>query len=78
MPLYTFRNNKTGEQWTESMSIKNMEELTKEGSDISTIIYSPRIVSGVGSIQSKTDDGWKETLQKIQSGSGRSNTIRTK
>lgn len=78
MPLYTFRNKKTGEEWNEVMSISRMSELTAEGSDIEQIIGSPRIVSGVGSVQSKTDDGWKETLQKIKSGSGKRNTIRTK
>ena len=45
--------------------------------DIELVPVFPKIVSGVGSLLSKTDDGWKDTLKRIKSGSGRGNTIKT-
>ena len=30
MPLYTFRNKKTGEEWDDLMSISEMEKFTKK------------------------------------------------
>jgi hypothetical protein len=44
--------------------------------DVIQVLSSPRIVSGVGSVLSKTDDGWKETLGKIKKGAGKNNTIK--
>ena len=36
----------------------------------------PGIVSGQGSLLSKTDNGWKDNLRRIKAGSGRGNTIK--
>ena len=41
-------------------------------------IGSPRIVSNVGSILSKTSDGWNDVLKSVKSGSGRNNSIHVK
>ena len=45
---------------------------------ISQKIGAPKTVSQVGSTLSKTSNGWNDVLQKVKSGSGRGNTIRTK
>ena len=37
----------------------------------------PGIVSGQGSLLSKTDQGWKDNLARIKANSGRGNTIKT-
>ena len=64
MPTYRFKDNHTGEVWEELMTISEMEELIKSD----TIELLPptqmNIVSSVGSIDSKTDGGWKEVMSK--------------
>ena len=65
MPTYRFKDNHTGEIWEELMTISEMEELIKSD----TIELLPptqmNIVSSVGSIDSKTDSGFKEVLSKV-------------
>ena len=64
MPTYRFKDNHTGEVWEDLMTISEMEELIKSD----TIELLPptqmNIVSSVGSIDSKTDSGFKEVLSK--------------
>ena len=65
MPTYRFKDNHTGEIWEELMTISEMEELIKSD----TIELLPptqmNIVSSVGSVDSKTDSGWKEVMSKV-------------
>tara|TARA_B100000073_G_scaffold34796_1_gene26289 strand:+ start:230 stop:547 length:318 start_codon:yes stop_codon:yes gene_type:complete len=65
MPTYRFKDNHTGEIWEELMTISEMEELIKSD----TIELLPptqmNIVSSVGSIDGKTDSGWKEVMSKV-------------
>ena len=65
MPTYRFKDHHTGEVWEELMMISEMEELIKTD----TIELLPptqmNIVSSVGSVDSKTDNGWKEVLSKV-------------
>lgn len=67
MPLYDFKNLKTGEVETKMMSIASMEEYTKDP-NIVQVLAAPKLVSGVGGTLSRTDDGWKEVQDKIKSG----------
>jgi|TARA_B100001094_G_scaffold47154_1_gene42389 hypothetical protein len=64
MPLYTFRNKRTGEEWDDLMSISEMESFTKKR-DIELVPTSVGIVSSVGQMDSKIDGGFKEVLGKI-------------
>ena len=65
MPTYRFKDQHTGEVWEELMMISEMEEFIKTD----TIELLPptqmNIVSSVGSVDSKTDNGWKEVMSKI-------------
>ena len=45
--------------------------------EVELVPIMPNIVSGVGSLLGKTDDGWKDNLNRIKEGSGRGNTIKT-
>ena len=40
LPIYTFRNNTTGEEFTESMSISKRDEYLKENQHIEQLIVS--------------------------------------
>ena len=65
MPTYRFYNKRTKKEYTDLMSISEMEEFIKTD----TIELLPptqmNIVSSVGSVDSKTDSGWKEVMSKI-------------
>ena len=65
MPTYRFKNHKTGEVWEELMMIAEMEEFKKQKHIELLPPTQMNIVSGVGSIDSKTDSGWKDNLQRI-------------
>ena len=65
MPTYNFRNKKTNEEWQDLMTIAEMEKFVKK-KHIELLPPSQlNIVSGVGSVDSKTDSGWKEVMSKI-------------
>ena len=72
MPTYRFKDHHTGEVWEELMMISEMEEFIKTD----TIELLPptqmNIVSSTGSIDSKTDAGWKEVLSKVSEAHPRS------
>jgi|TARA_B100001013_G_C24537361_1_gene413182 hypothetical protein len=65
MPVYTFENKKTGKQFTEMMSIAEMEDYLKRRKSIRQVITKMNIVGGVSGISYKNDQGWKEVQSKI-------------
>jgi len=64
MPTYRFLNTKTKEEYEELMSISEMEKFTKKKHIELLPPTQMNIVSSVGSIDSKTDGGWKEVMSK--------------
>jgi hypothetical protein len=64
MPTYTFRDNNTGEQFDKVMKIAEREEYLQQNPHIESIIVSAPAFSG-DRIVLKTDNGFKEVLQKI-------------
>ena len=65
MPTYRFYNSKTKEEYTDLMSISEMEEFIKKKHIKILPPTQLNIVSSTGSIDSKTDNGWKEVLSKV-------------
>ena len=65
MPVYTFEDIKTKKEFTEHMSIAEMEEYLLKNKHIRQVIMPINIVSGISGITHKNDQGWKETLSKI-------------
>ena len=65
MPTYRFLNTKTNEEYEDLMSIAEMESLTKKKHIKLLPPTQMNIVSGVGSSDGKTDNGWKEVLSKV-------------
>jgi hypothetical protein len=63
MPIYTFRNKKSGKEFDEMMSISEMEVYMDNNKHITQVPKGLNIVSGVGGI--KHDSGWKENLSRI-------------
>ena len=65
MPTYRFKNNETGEEFDDFISNSRREELLEKNPHISQVPTPFGIVSTIGSIDSKTDGGWKEVLGKV-------------
>ena len=65
MPTYRFYNKKTKEEYTDLMSISEMEEFIKKKHIKLLPPTTLNIVSSVGHVDSHTDSGWKEVLSKV-------------
>ena len=65
MPTYRFLNTKTNEEYEDLMSIAEMESLTKKKHIKLLPPTQLNIVSTTGTIDGKTDNGWKEVMSKI-------------
>ena len=76
MPTYTLRRVSTGEEWDVNCSFHDLAPML-EDDDVIKILSTPKIVTGVGSLQSKVPDGFKDKLNQIKKGSGKNNTIKT-
>ena len=65
MPLYTFYNKRSKKEFTEMMSISEMESYLKKNKHISQRITGINIVAGVSGMSYRSDQGWKEVQSKI-------------
>ena len=65
MPTYRFYNKRTKKEYTDLMSISEMEEFIKNKHIKILPPTQLNIVSSTGSLDSKTDNGWKEVLSKV-------------
>lgn len=76
MPTYTLRDAKNNNEWDVNCSYEELQTILNEMPDIIKVLSTPKIVSGVGSLQSKVPDGFKDKLNQIKKGSGQGNTIK--
>ena len=65
MPTYRFLNTKTKEEYEELMSIAEMESFIKKRHIKLLPPTQMNIVSSVGSVDTHTDNGFKEVLSNI-------------
>tara|TARA_R110000803_G_scaffold118928_1_gene187247 strand:+ start:236 stop:562 length:327 start_codon:yes stop_codon:yes gene_type:complete len=65
MPIYTFYNKKSKKEFTDMMSIDEMEKYMGKNKHIRQVPAVLNIVASVGERTGKNDQGWKETLSKI-------------
>ena len=76
MPTYTVKDIKTQAQWDVNCSWNELQEMLDNSPDLVKVLSTPNFsYGGVGSLLSKTDDGWKDRLKQIKDGSGKGNTI---
>ena len=65
MPIYSFRNKDTGEEFEEMMSFSSLEQYLEENPTIEKLVgRAPSLIQATGD-RTKTDDGFKEVLSKI-------------
>ena len=66
MPTYRFYNKRTKKEYTDLMSISEMEEFIKKKHIKILPPTTLNIVSSVGGhVDSHTDNGWKENMARI-------------
>ena len=65
MPTYKFKNNKTGEEFEEFMSIASREQYLIDNPDVSQMPVATRILHERGT-NLKVDDGFREVTAKIK------------
>ena len=65
MPLYSFKNTKSGEEFEMFMSMDKRETYLKENPNIQQTISKVNIVAGVSGMSYRQDQGWKENLSRI-------------
>jgi hypothetical protein len=64
MPIYTFRDKTTGEEWDELLSFSGREEKLKD-SNIEQVICAPAFISGISGVTHKNDSGFKDMMTRI-------------
>ena len=65
MPTFRFLDTETGEEFEDFVTNTRKTELLEKNPHIHQLPTGFAIVSGVGSLDSKTDGGWKELLSKV-------------
>ena len=65
MPAYTFENIKTGKEYTEHMSMSELDDYLKKNKNVRQVFTSLNIVGGVAGLTHKPDSGFKDVVQKI-------------
>ena len=67
MPTYDFINDKTGEEWTEMMSIAEMETLLKDNPHIRKSWKTAPALAGdhIMGVGPKVDGGFTERMEQI-------------
>jgi|TARA_B100000959_G_C14771673_1_gene537752 predicted nucleic acid-binding Zn ribbon protein len=65
MPLYSFKNTKSGKEFEMFMSMDKRESYLKDNPDIQQTISKVNIVAGVSGMSYRQDQGWKENLSRI-------------
>ncbi len=66
MPIYTFKNTKTGKVYDDMMSISDREEYLKKNKHIQQMVTKINISSGVLGVGAmRNDNGWKEMQSRI-------------
>lgn len=65
MPIYEFYNKETDEYFEEIISYSEKQKLLEANPNIISRPVTFGLVSMVGSLDSKTDNTWKEVLNKV-------------
>lgn len=77
MPIYTVKrdNADSDKEWDVNCSYEELKAMCEEYG-LKHVMKPLKMIQGRGGALSKTDDGWKENLQRIKKGAGAGNTIK--
>jgi len=65
MPIYSFENIKTGKEYTEQMSMSELDNYLQKNKNVRQVFTTLNIVGGVAGLTHKPDSGFKDVVQKI-------------
>jgi hypothetical protein len=65
MPIYSFENIKTGKEYTEQMSMAELDSYLLKNKNVRQVFTTLNIVGGVAGLTHKPDSGFKDVVQKI-------------
>ena len=76
MPLYTLKRLSSGEEWDVNVPYSKLQEMLNE--DVVKVLSTPGFSTdgGRGTL-SRAGSEWRDHLNRIKKGSGKSNTIKT-
>lgn len=77
MPTYHFKNNDTGEEFSEQMMISELDEYVAKNPHLTQIPTAPMIVTSVDSGRRKPDQGFRDILRHIKKGNSKGLTKST-
>lgn len=77
MPSYTMRHKETEETKEVILSISERETWLEENPEWEQALSTPSFVTSTTSTLKRAGSGWSDVLNKVKSGSGRNNTIKT-
>jgi len=66
MPTYTFRNKKTGREWTDMMKIAEMEELLAQDPNVQQVPGNPFYGDPHLQGRRKPPEGFRDVLKEIK------------
>jgi hypothetical protein len=66
MPIYTFRNNKTGEEFDETMMVSERKTYLEENPHVEQIITSGTKIVHERGTNLRVDDGFRESLSRVK------------
>ena len=76
VPKYTVKPLEEGDEYEIECKSDELQDYLKKHNCIKVLTF-PSIISHQGSLLSKTDQGWKDNLERIKKNSGPRNTIKT-
>ena len=71
MPTYDFKSNKTGKEWEDTMSYKDLDQYYIDHDCQQVINKQPTVVFCVKSLWSQTDQVFKDRMSEINKVAGR-------
>ena len=75
MPIYTFKSNKTGKEWDDTMSWKKLDEYYKEHNCQQVINKMAEVISTTGDVHSKTTHEFQDRMKDIHKMAGRNSKM---
>jgi hypothetical protein len=78
MPTYTLKDIKTQKEHDITCSYSELQEILNAQPDLIKVLSTPSFVSSLKThANSKTGDGWKDLLKRIDKGAGKHSKIKT-
>lgn len=65
MPIYTYIDPETGEQWDELWSYEKHKQFLSDNPNLNQVMYAPALISGIAGVTHKNDSGFKDMMGRI-------------